>query len=127
MINHLLQRVRRDFAYSKSTCICHQKIPTIGDKFCSRAGQKGTIGIILPEADMPFTEDGVRPDIIVNPHAFPSRMTIGHLIESLMGKACLEYGIFGDCTAFVNKGPKNKLFGDMLIDKGFHSSGNQIL
>ena len=107
--------------------IRQEKIPNIGDKFCSRAGQKGTIGLILPEADMPFTAEGVRPDIIVNPHAFPSRMTIGHLIEALMGKASVLHGFFGDCTAFVNKGPKDKLFGELLTQKGFHSSGNEIL
>jgi DNA-directed RNA polymerase II subunit RPB2 len=105
----------------------HDRIPAIGDKFASRAGQKGTIGIVLEEADMPTTADGIRPDIIVNPHAFPSRMTIGHLVESLIGKACCIYGGFGDCTAFMNKGPKDKLFGDLLTKSGYASTGNEIM
>ena len=103
------------------------RIPNIGDKVGSRAGQKGTIGIVLEEADMPTTADGIRPDIIVNPHAFPSRMTIGHLVESLTGKACCLYGGFGDCTAFINKGPKDKLFGDLLTRVGYNSTGNEIM
>jgi len=105
----------------------HVRIPAIGDKFASRAGQKGTIGIVLEEADMPTTADGIRPDIIVNPHAFPSRMTIGHLVESLIGKACAVYGGFGDCTAFMNKGPKDKMFGDLLTRQGYSSTGNEIM
>ena len=104
-----------------------ERIPAIGDKFCSRCGQKGTIGLIIPEEDMPFTEDGIRPDIIVNPHALPSRMTIGQLIETLTGKACAMYGGFGDCTAFMNKGEKTKKFGELLTNVGYHSSGNQLL
>ena len=104
-----------------------ERIPAIGDKFCSRCGQKGTIGLVIPEEDMPFTADGIRPDIIINPHALPSRMTIGQLVETLMGKACAMYGGFGDCTAFMNKGQKTKKFGEMLTKVGLHSSGNQIL
>ena len=104
-----------------------ERIPQMGDKFCSRAGQKGTIGIILPECDMPCTEDGIRPDIIVNPHAMPSRMTIGHLVETLTSKTACIYGGFGDCTAFTNKGPKHKEYGEMLTKEGYHSTGNQIL
>ena len=104
-----------------------ERVPQIGDKFCSRAGQKGTIGIILPEADMPCTEDGLRPDIIVNPHAMPSRMTIGHLVETLTSKTACIYGGFGDCTAFTNKGPKHEQYGEMLTKEGYHSTGNQIL
>ena len=107
--------------------IREERLPAIGDKLCSRAGQKGTIGIIIPEADMPFTADGVKPDILVNPHALPSRMTIGQLVECLMGKACTLYGAYGNCTAFENKGPKHKIFGDMLTKQGFHSSGTEVL
>jgi hypothetical protein len=107
--------------------IREERIPEMGDKFCSRAGQKGTIGIVLDECDMPFTKDGLRPDIIVNPHAMPSRMTIGHLVETLIGKACILKGGFGDCTAFLSKGPKDKIFGNMLTSEGFHSSGNEYL
>jgi DNA-directed RNA polymerase II subunit RPB2 len=104
-----------------------ERIPAIGDKFCSRCGQKGTIGLVIPEEDMPFTKDGVKPDIIVNPHAIPSRMTVGQLVETLMGKACVEFGGFGDCTAFMNRGLKNKIFGEMLTEVGYHSSGNELL
>ena len=103
------------------------RIPNIGDKMASRAGQKGTVGLVIPEKDMPFTRDGVRPDIIINPHAIPSRMTIGHLVECIVGKAAAEYGGFGDCTAFNNKGSKIKVFGDMLTKVGYHSSGNELL
>ena len=104
-----------------------ERIPAIGDKMASRAGQKGTLGLIIPEEDMPFTADGVRPDLIINPHALPSRMTIGQLIECLFGKACAIYGAFGDCTAFQTKGPNTEVYGKMLVEQGFHSSGNQIL
>ena len=103
------------------------RIPNIGDKLASRAGQKGTVGLIIPESDMPFTQDGVRPDMIINPHAIPSRMTIGHLVECIIGKASSMYGGFSDCTAFNNKGSKIKVFGEMLSQFGYHSSGNELL
>jgi len=104
-----------------------ERIPKIGDKFCSRAGQKGTIGLILREQDMPCTAEGIRPDIIVNPHAMPSRMTIGHLVETLISKSASIYGAFGNCTAFENKGSKHVEFGKMLTQSGYHSSGNEVL
>jgi len=107
--------------------IREERVPAIGDKMASRAGQKGTLGLIIPEQDMPFTADGIRPDLIINPHAIPSRMTIGQLIESLLGKACCVYGGFGDCTAFANKGPNADVYGHMLVKAGFNASGNQIL
>ena len=105
----------------------NERIPGIGDKFCSRCGQKGTIGLLIPEESMPFTEEGIRPDIIINPHAIPSRMTIGQLVESLLGKACSIMGGFGDCTAFKNKGPKHNEYGEILKTYGYNSSGCEIL
>jgi DNA-directed RNA polymerase II subunit RPB2 len=107
--------------------IREQRIPAMGDKFCSRCGQKGTIGLIIPEENMPFTQDGIRPDLIINPHALPSRMTIGQFVETIMGKACVLYGGFGDCTAFVNRGSKHEVFGNLLKSIGYASNGNEIL
>jgi len=103
------------------------RFPVIGDKFCSRCGQKGTIGLIIPERDMPFTEEGIRPDIIINPHALPSRMTIGQLLETVMGKAGCGYGAFVDGTAFNNKGSKYQMFGKLLTNIGYNSTANEIL
>ena len=107
--------------------IREERLPSIGDKFCSRCGQKGTVGLIIPEKDMPFTKDGIRPDIIINPHAIPTRMTIGQLIESLMGKACVLHGGFGNCTAYTNNGTKHESFGSVLTGYGYHSSGTEVL
>tara|TARA_R110002072_G_scaffold345_3_gene2334 strand:+ start:2615 stop:6163 length:3549 start_codon:yes stop_codon:yes gene_type:complete len=99
--------------------------PVIGDKFSSRHGQKGTIGNIIPEEDMPFTGDGLKPDIIINPHAIPSRMTIAQLKETVLGKVLLQLGLFGDGTSF----------GKLTIDEicrelqkhNYESKGNEIL
>jgi DNA-directed RNA polymerase II subunit RPB2 len=107
--------------------IREERIPAIGDKMASRAGQKGTLGLIIPEEDMPFTADGIRPDLIINPHAIPSRMTIGQIIESLFGKVCTSYGGFGDCTAFQVKGSNYSTYAPLLVEAGFNSTGNQIL
>jgi len=104
-----------------------ERIPAIGDKMASRAGQKGTLGLIIPEDDMPFTSDGIRPDLIINPHAIPSRMTIGQIVESLFGKVCTSYGAFGDCTAFQVKGSNYSTYAPLLVRAGFNSSGNQVM
>jgi len=104
-----------------------ERLPAIGDKMASRSGQKGTIGLIIPEEDMPFTEDGIRPDLIINPHAIPSRMTIGQITEALFGKVCVSYGAFGDCTAFQVKGSNYSTYGPLLVNAGFNSTGNQVL
>jgi len=104
-----------------------ERIPAIGDKMCSRAGQKGTIGLIIDEDDMPFTSEGIKPDLIINPHALPSRMTIGQLIECVMGKACALNGSFGDTTAYCNDKNGFKIFGEMLAKNGYNTHGNEIL
>lgn len=98
---------------------------SIGDKFSSRHGQKGTMGNLVPEVDMPYTQSGVRPDIIINPHAIPSRMTIAQLKETLLGKLLLSVGAIGDGTSF----------GDLSVDSirkslsksGYESTGEEVM
>ena len=99
--------------------------PVIGDKFSSRHGQKGTIGNIIPEEDMPFTADGLKPDIIINPHAIPSRMTIAQLKETLLGKVLIQLGLYGDGTSFGNFDINLAI--KELQKLGYHSKGNEIM
>ena len=99
--------------------------PVIGDKFSSRHGQKGTVGNIIPECDMPYTANGVRPDIIINPHAIPSRMTIGQLKETVLGKVLVELGLFGDGTAFGDFDVNDIC--DLLLKAGYEAHGNELL
>mmetsp|Transcript_31069 Transcript_31069/g.56364 ORF Transcript_31069/g.56364 Transcript_31069/m.56364 type:complete len:1271 (+) Transcript_31069:150-3962(+) len=105
--------------------------PLIGDKFSSRHGQKGVLSILWPQADMPFSESGISPDIIINPHAFPSRMTIGMLIESMAGKSGAMHGVFQDATPFTFHESGDKIavdyFGEQLQAAGYNYYGSEPL
>ena len=101
------------------------KKPEFGDKHCSRHGQKGVIGLVIPEENMPYTKDGVRPDIIINPHAIPSRMTIGHLVECIFAKLCCIDGVLGDASVFIPI--ENETIHNRLTHNGFNKYGNEIL
>jgi DNA-directed RNA polymerase beta subunit len=99
--------------------------PTVGDKLASKHAQKGTIGMVYREADMPFTKDGIRPDIIMNPHAVPSRMTIAQLMECIMCKTACNIGACGDSTPFNSCSVK--AISDILEKSGYERYGNEIL
>ena len=102
-----------------------ERTPVIGDKFASRCAQKGTVGMIYPQEQMPFNDEGISPDIIMNAHAIPSRMTIGQLMECILGKACARLGGYSDCTPF-NDIPREKIY-DILEENGMNYSGEEIL
>uniref|UniRef100_A0A665TZI2 DNA-directed RNA polymerase subunit beta n=1 Tax=Echeneis naucrates TaxID=173247 RepID=A0A665TZI2_ECHNA len=103
--------------------------PTIGDKFASRHGQKGILSRLWPAEDMPFTESGMSPDILFNPHGFPSRMTIGMLIESMAGKSGALHGLSHDATPFTFSEENSALehFGEMLKAGGYNYYGTERL
>ncbi|KAK6458367.1 DNA-directed RNA polymerase I [Scheffersomyces xylosifermentans] len=101
--------------------------PTIGDKFSSRHGQKGVCSRKWPQIDMPFSETGIQPDVIINPHAFPSRMTIGMFVESLAGKAGALHGIAQDSTPWIfsEDDTPADFFGEQLRKAGYNYHGNE--
>lgn len=104
------------------------RIPKIGDKFAASTGQKGTVGLILKPQDMPYSEvDGIIPDIIMNPHAFPSRMTINQLVEMLKGKACATNWEIGDSTPFFDEKNIVDKISETLVSQGFQSQGDHVM
>jgi DNA-directed RNA polymerase subunit B' len=98
--------------------------PAVGDKLASRHGQKGVVSYIVPEEDMPFTVNGMKPDLILNPHSIPSRMTMGHLLEMIGGKAGAANGKIIDGTPFNST--KQEVLENMLEEKGFRKDGMEI-
>jgi len=105
--------------------VVSERVPQIGDKFSSRHGQKGTVGMLLDEQDMPFTGSGLRPDLIMNPHAVPSRMTIAQLMECIFGKVCVRKGTLGDGTPYSHL--KVEELREQMLELGMHPYGNEIL
>jgi len=101
------------------------KIPEMGDKFASRLGQKGVCGMLLEQQEMPFTQEGIVPDLIVNPHAIPSRMTINQLLEVILGKSSCMGGFLGDATAFQNTDVTD--YAILLQKYGYEEWGNEIM
>ncbi|KAG8444046.1 hypothetical protein GDO86_009295 [Hymenochirus boettgeri] len=122
-----------DLGYGKFTSVCITmripRNPTIGDKFASRHGQKGILSRLWPSEDMPFTESGMVPDILFNPHGFPSRMTIGMLIESMAGKSAALHGLCHDATPFTfsEENSAVEYFGEMLKAGGYNYYGTEKL
>jgi DNA-directed RNA polymerase II subunit RPB2 len=108
--------------------IRQQKIPEVGDKFASREAQKGTCGMIYPQIDMPFTSEGIVPDLIINPHCIPSRMTINQLMECILGKNCAIEGVYGDATPFTeNSVDVAEKLCERLGKTGYESHGFETL
>jgi DNA-directed RNA polymerase II subunit RPB2 len=102
------------------------KQPELGDKMASTCGQKGVIGLIIAPENMPFNKDGIVPDIIINPHAFPSRMTIGHLLECVLSKTCVNEGMMVDATPFNNHNYKD-IYEELEKKFGLDKYGNEIM
>jgi len=126
VIDSVYKYVTKEGLRAVKVRVAESRTPVLGDKYSARHGQKGTVGMRITEEDMPYTSSGLRPDMIVNPHAFPSRMTIGQFAESMSTKLGVQMGCSIDSTPFSaqNRVPETK----MLLEKaGFHPYGHEIL
>ncbi|KAM0679347.1 DNA-directed RNA polymerase III subunit RPC2 [Binucleata daphniae] len=113
-----------DDNFTIKTLLRQIRRPEIGDKFSSRHGQKGVVGLIVPQEDMPFSEMGITPDIIMNPHGFPSRMTVGKILELISGKAALLTAKQREGTAFCE--PKIEEIEEILEQHGYSKTGKDV-
>lgn len=105
--------------------IIEPREPQIGDKLSSRSGQKGTIGMTVSQEDLPWTETGLVPDVIINPHAFPSRMTVGMVCEAILGKLACKVGCFGDGTPFTDVNARDIC--ERLRQEGMEMMGDEVM
>ena len=103
-----------------------ERIPSVADKFASRHGIKGVVGLIIPHEDMPFTSDGIVPDLIINPHGIPSRMSTGHLLEAITGKTCSILGSLYDGSPYENFNEFENIT-KILESTDFENFGNETM
>eukprot|EP00735_Rhodelphis_limneticus_P006952 TRINITY_DN19427_c0_g1::TRINITY_DN19427_c0_g1_i1::g.7866::m.7866 TRINITY_DN19427_c0_g1::TRINITY_DN19427_c0_g1_i1::g.7866 ORF type:complete len:1164 (-),score=318.42,sp/Q9NW08/RPC2_HUMAN/63.38/0.0,RNA_pol_Rpb2_6/PF00562.23/3.8e-120,RNA_pol_Rpb2_1/PF04563.10/8.2e-49,RNA_pol_Rpb2_1/PF04563.10/1.3e+03,RNA_pol_Rpb2_7/PF04560.15/3.9e-28,RNA_pol_Rpb2_2/PF04561.9/1.3e-24,RNA_pol_Rpb2_4/PF04566.8/2.6e+03,RNA_pol_Rpb2_4/PF04566.8/3.2e-22,RNA_pol_Rpb2_3/PF04565.11/1.2e+02,RNA_pol_Rpb2_3/PF04565.11/7.6e-21, len=125
MVDQVILTSNENERFMVKTLMRQTRRPELGDKFSSRHGQKGVCGLIVDQEDMPFNEQGVVPDLIMNPHGYPSRMTVGKLIELVGGKAGVVNGRFGDATIF--NGDKVDFLAQLLVQRGFNYAAKDYL
>ena len=125
IVDKVIMTKNKDNLRSCKVRIRKNKIPTVGDKYSSRPGQKGMCGLVLEQCEMPFTKDGIVPDMIINPHAIPSRMTINQLLECVLGKSSCLGGFLGDATAFQNNDIND--YAKLMEKYGYEGWGNEVL
>ena len=125
IVDKVIVSKNKDNLRTAKVRIRKNKIPTVGDKYSSRPGQKGMCGLVLEQSEMPFTKDGIVPDMIINPHALPSRMTINQLLECLLGKSACLGGFLGDATAFQNNDIHD--YAKLMEKYNYEEWGNEVL
>jgi len=125
IVDKVVVNKNADNLRSAKVRIRKSKIPTVGDKYASRPGQKGMCGLVLEQEEMPFSKDGIVPDIIINPHALPSRMTMNQLLECVLGKSASLGGFLGDATAFQNNDIND--YANLMEKYDYQEWSNEVL